>query len=305
MIVAAIDIGSNAARLLIVDVSTYKNSITDFTKVNLVRVPLRLGLDVFENGTIGVDKENRLIETLKSYRHLMNAYSVTHFEVCATSALRDATNQKEILDNVFKNCGLKIQVLSGQQEADILFSAQEEMELPSKNTLLLIDVGGGSTEITIFDNKVKTFQQSFNIGTIRILKNQVEESDWDKLKSVIKFQTKNYDKIDALGTGGNINKVYSMAKAKDGKPLLFENLMYYYKTLGALTVPDRIHFHKLKEDRADVIVPALQIYTNIMKWTGTQKIYVPQIGLSDGIIKQLYKKYFINNSKNATNNLVQ
>jgi exopolyphosphatase / guanosine-5'-triphosphate,3'-diphosphate pyrophosphatase len=292
MIVGAIDIGSNAARLIIVDVSTYKNSITDFTKVNFLRVPLRLGLDVFESGKIEAVKEKKLIETLKCYRHLMNAHGVEHFEACATSALRDATNQQQILADVQAACGINIQVLSGQQEAELLFSAQDDGAMPSENPLLLIDVGGGSTEVTIYDNHVKTFQKSFNIGTIRILKNQVSEVDWDTLKLVIKSATKQYSKLEGLGTGGNINKVFSMTKTKDGKPLLFENLMYYYKTLGAMTVQDRIHYHKLKEDRADVIVPALQIYTNIMKWAGITKIYVPQVGLVDGIIKKIYKERF-------------
>jgi exopolyphosphatase / guanosine-5'-triphosphate,3'-diphosphate pyrophosphatase len=292
MIVGAIDIGSNAARLIIVDVSTYKNSITDFTKVNFLRVPLRLGLDVFESGKIEAVKEKKLIETLKCYRHLMNAHGVEHFEACATSALRDATNQQQILADVQAACGINIQVLSGQQEAELLFSAQDDGAMPSENPLLLIDVGGGSTEVTIYDNHVKTFQKSFNIGTIRILKNQVSEVDWDTLKLVIKSATKQYSKLEGLGTGGNINKVFSMTKTKDGKPLLFENLMYYYKTLGAMTVQDRIHYHKLKEDRADVIVPALQIYTNIMKWAGITKIYVPQVGLVDGIIKKIYKEKF-------------
>ncbi len=288
MIVAAIDIGSNAARLLIMDISNYKNKSTDFTKVNLVRVPLRLGLDVFSHGKIGEAKEKQLIETMKSYRHLMNAYGVQQYQACATSALRDATNQAQIIKDVKESCGINIKVLTGEQEAEMLFSTLDQKTIPMDNTLLFIDVGGGSTELTIFDNNEKTFQQSFNIGTIRILKNQVRDADWDGLKEIVKTQTKPYNKIDALGTGGNINKVFSMTNTKDGKPLLFENLMYYYKTLGNLSLADRMHFHKLKEDRADVIVPALQIYTNIMKWAGATKIYVPQVGLADGIIKRIY-----------------
>ncbi len=292
MIVGAIDIGSNAARLLIVDVSNYKTGETDYTKINLVRVPLRLGLDVFENGLIGAQKQLQLLETLKSYRHLMNAYSVKNFKAYATSALRDATNQTDILKAVKSGCGINIEVLSGQQEAELLWSAQDVRIMPKNIPLLLIDVGGGSTEITILQKGERVFQKSFNIGTIRILKDQVQKDDWEELKNTLRKETTKFAKLEAIGTGGNINKVFSMSKTKYGKPLLMENLMSYFKTLGALSVKDRVHFYKLKEDRADVIVPALQIYTSIMKWSGITKIHVPQIGLADGIIKQIYSEHY-------------
>jgi len=287
MRLAAIDIGSNAARLLIQDITTYKDGSLDYTKVNLLRVPLRLGFDVFESGIISNYKTNELIETLKAYRHLMKVYDVKSYRACATSAMRDAKNGKEIVARVQKEIGLDIEIITGSQEAEILYETHLAEKLDNKSNYLYIDVGGGSTELTLYSNNKVSFKQSFNIGTIRLLKDKVDAAIWDEMKGAIK----KYCKLNtvAIGSGGNINKIFSISKRKNGKPLSLDILKEYYKQMSALSVEERIHKYGFKEDRADVIVPALSIYTTVMRWANIKEIYVPQIGLADGIIKLLHK----------------
>jgi exopolyphosphatase/guanosine-5'-triphosphate,3'-diphosphate pyrophosphatase len=291
MRLAAIDIGSNAARLLIQDITTYKDGSLDYTKVNLLRVPLRLGFDVFESGIISEYKTNELIETLKAYRHLMKVYDVKSYRACATSAMRDAKNGKEIVARVQKEIGLNIEIITGSQEAEILYETHLAEKLDNKSNYLYIDVGGGSTELTLYSNNKVTYKQSFNIGTIRLLKNKVDVAIWDEMKVALKKYCKS--NTVAIGSGGNINKVFSISKRKNGKPLSLDILKEYYKEMNALTVEERIHKYGFKEDRADVIVPALNIYTTVMRWANISEIFVPQIGLADGIIKLLYKDIYI------------
>jgi exopolyphosphatase/guanosine-5'-triphosphate,3'-diphosphate pyrophosphatase len=291
MRLAAIDIGSNAARLLIQDITTYKDGSLDYTKVNLLRVPLRLGFDVFESGIISEYKTNELIETLKAYRHLMKVYDVKSYRACATSAMRDAKNGKEIVARVQKEIGLNIEIITGSQEAEILYETHLAEKLDNKSNYLYIDVGGGSTELTLYSNNKVTYKQSFNIGTIRLLKNKVDVAIWDEMKVALKKYCKS--NTVAIGSGGNINKVFSISKRKNGKPLSLDILKEYYKEMNALTVEERIHKYGFKEDRADVIVPALNIYTTVMRWANISEIFVPQIGLADGIIKLLYKEIYI------------
>jgi exopolyphosphatase/guanosine-5'-triphosphate,3'-diphosphate pyrophosphatase len=291
MRLAAIDIGSNAARLLIQDITTYKDGSLDYTKVNLLRVPLRLGFDVFESGIISEYKTNELIETLKAYRHLMKVYDVKSYRACATSAMRDAKNGKEIVARVQKEIGLNIEIITGSQEAEILYETHLAEKLDNKSNYLYIDVGGGSTELTLYSNNKVTCKQSFNIGTIRLLKNKVDVAIWDVMKVALKKYCKS--NTVAIGSGGNINKVFSISKRKNGKPLSLDILKEYYKEMNALTVEERIHKYGFKEDRADVIVPALNIYTTVMRWANISDIFVPQIGLADGIIKLLYKDIYI------------
>ena len=291
MRLAAIDIGSNAARLLIQDITTYKDGSLDYTKVNLLRVPLRLGFDVFESGIISEYKTNELIETLKAYRHLMKVYDVKSYRAYATSAMRDAKNGKEIVARVQKEIGLNIEIITGSQEAEILYETHLAEKLDNKSNYLYIDVGGGSTELTLYSNNKVTYKQSFNIGTIRLLKNKVDVAIWDEMKVALKKYCKS--NTVAIGSGGNINKVFSISKRKNGKPLSLDILKEYYKEMNALTVEERIHKYGFKEDRADVIVPALNIYTTVMRWANISDIFVPQIGLADGIIKLLYKEIYI------------
>jgi exopolyphosphatase/guanosine-5'-triphosphate,3'-diphosphate pyrophosphatase len=291
MRLAAIDIGSNAARLLIQDITTYKDGSLDYTKVNLLRVPLRLGFDVFESGIISEHKTKELIETLKAYRHLMKVYDVKNYRACATSAMRDAKNGEQIVARIQKEIGLNIEIITGSQEAEILYETHLAEKLDNKSNYLYIDVGGGSTELTLYSNNKVSFKKSFNIGTIRLLKDKVDAAIWDEMKVALK----KYCKLNtvAIGSGGNINKVFSISKRKNGKPLSLDILKQYYKEMNALTVEERIHKYGFKEDRADVIVPALNIYTTVMRWANISEIFVPQIGLADGIIKLLYKEMYI------------
>ncbi|HEV3251598.1 MAG TPA: exopolyphosphatase, partial [Puia sp.] len=283
MRLAAIDIGSNAARLLITEV-IINNGKPEFNKLNLVRVPLRLGFDVFEKREISSEKIIMIINTIKSYKYLLDAYQVTHIKAAATSAMRDAINSGIIIERVKNETGIEIEVISGDSEASLIYENHIAENLDKEYSYLYIDVGGGSTELTFFAENKLVFKESFNIGTIRILKNQVEEVHWNAMKDFVKRETKGHDNdLIAIGSGGNINKVFSLSKRKDGKPLTIELLKDYYKEIGSFSVPERVRLYKLREDRADVIVPALQIYINVMRWTNTQEIYVPKIGLVDGL----------------------
>lgn len=288
MKLAAIDIGSNAARLLITKVSENEKGIPQFNKINLVRVPLRLGFDVFETGEISKLKVNKVVETIKAYKHLISIYEVSHLKACATSAMRDAKNAPDILRKVKLETGIDIRVITGDEEASYIYENHVAENLDKTNGYLYIDVGGGSTELTFFAKGKLVFRESFNIGTIRLLKGQVPEQRWEEMKNYLKLSTKDYTNLVAIGSGGNINKVFSLSKRKEGKPLSLELLKDYFKEFSSFTVRERIENYKLREDRADVIVPALQIYVNVMRWAGIEEIYVPKIGLADGLIHMLY-----------------
>lgn len=290
MILAAIDIGSNAARLLISETSVYKDGTVDYTKLNLLRIPLRLGFDVFDKGYISDEKKTKLIETLKAYRHLMNIYGVEAWRVCATSAMRDATNAVEILQEVKKQTGLDIEIISGQEEANIIYETHIAENLSFNKAYLYIDVGGGSTEVTLFSKNHIVFKESFNIGTIRLLHNKVADEQWEHMKWYIKTHVKDYQPIEAIGSGGNINKIFSISKRKEGKPLPLDLLKDYYKELSYTSIEDRKHLYHFRDDRADVIVPALQIYIALMRWANADEIYVPKVGLADGLVQMLYKE---------------
>jgi exopolyphosphatase / guanosine-5'-triphosphate,3'-diphosphate pyrophosphatase len=287
---AAIDIGSNAARLLISEVSTDKNNNASFTKLSLIRVPLRLGFDVFETGKISEKKVGLLLHTMKGFLNISEAFEVKAMKSCATSAMRDAANTEEIISQVKRATGIEIEVISGSDEASLVFENHIAENLDSAHSYLYIDVGGGSTELTFFSNNKLIFKESFNIGTIRLLKNQVPDSRWDEMKSIVKNRIKGFKTVTAIGSGGNINKVFSLSKRKDGKPLSLELLRDYYKELSNVSLEDRINIYKLKEDRADVIVPALKIYVSVMRWANAEEIYVPRIGLADGLIQHLWEE---------------
>ncbi len=290
MRLAAIDIGSNAARLLIADVTDNQNGKVQFNKLNLVRVPLRLGFDVFEKGEISKEKRGMVLQTMKAYGHLINAYGVSHVIACATSAMRDARNSSDLIRKIKLETGLDIEIISGDFEASLIYENHVAENMDTDHSYLYIDVGGGSTELTFFADGKLIFKQSFNIGTIRLLKDMVADDKWNEVKDFIKNRTKGYKKIVAIGTGGNINKVFSLSKRKDGKPLSLDLLKDYYKEISSYSVADRIDVYKLREDRADVIVPALQIYINVMRWSDAEEIYVPKIGLADGLIQHLYSE---------------
>ena len=290
MRLAAIDIGSNAARLLISEVKISAEGEPVFNKLNLIRVPLRLGFDVFENNEISEEKTIMVMQTMKAYRHLINAYGITYIKACATSAMRDARNAPDIIRKIKMETDITIEVISGEAEASYIYENHIAEKMSKDDAYLYIDVGGGSTELTFFSNEKLVFKESFNIGTIRLLKNMVTESHWNNMKDFVKAKIRNYRSVIAIGSGGNINKVFSLSKKKEGKPLPFELLRDYYKELSGFTLEDRMRIYKLREDRADVIVPALLIYINIMRWTEAKDIYVPRIGLADGLIQHQYRE---------------
>jgi exopolyphosphatase/guanosine-5'-triphosphate,3'-diphosphate pyrophosphatase len=289
LILAAIDIGSNAARLLICEVIK-NNTETEFNKLNLIRIPLRLGFDVFEKGYIGFRKKKMLLNTIDAFSALMKVYEVDHYIACATSAMRDASNAKEIIKEIKADTGIKIDVISGDLEAEIIYENHIAELLDTNKSYLYIDVGGGSTEVTLFHKSTVAFQQSYNIGTVRILTNKVDDATWEDLKQTLKEMAKKYPKMIAIGSGGNINKIFSMVNSKTLKSLPIEIIREFYKVLEPLTVDERIHTYNLKKDRADVIVPALRIYANAMKWANIDEIHVPKIGLADGLINHLYEQ---------------
>ena len=288
MILAAIDIGSNAARLLITEVIENPDAKPVFNKLNLVRVPLRLGFDVFETSYISPVKITMLLDTLLGFKHLMNAYKVQAVKACATSAMRDALNAAEVLELVLTKTDIQIEIISGDMEANLVYENHVAENMDLENSYMYIDVGGGSTELSFFTNGILRFKNSFNIGTIRILKNMVTELHWDEMKNAIKAFTTGQKKVIAIGSGGNINKVFSLSKKKDGKPLSLELLRDYCKELEGFPLEQRITRYNLRRDRADVIVPAMSIYINAMRWAGADEIYVPKIGLADGLIRHLW-----------------
>ena len=259
-----------------------------FNKLNLVRIPLRLGFDVFEQGFISKPRLGMMLQTMKAFKHLCNAYEVTHIKACATSAMRDAKNASDIIRKVRLETEISIEVISGDFEAGLIYENHIAENMDKDHSYLYIDVGGGSTELSFFSSGILIYKKSFNIGTIRLLKNMVIEKEWDEMKDTIRAVTKGHKEVVAIGSGGNINKIFSMSKRKDGKPLNLELLRDYYKELSSVTLADRITKYNLREDRADVIVPALLIYVNSMRWAGANEIYVPKIGLADGLIRHLW-----------------
>lgn len=290
MKLGAIDIGSNAARLLITEVTTGENNNPVFNKLNLFRVPLRLGFEVFETGLISKQKTGMLLQTMKAYKHLLNAYEVKQVKACATSAMRDAKNADDIIRKVKLETDIKIEVISGDMEAGLIFENHIAETLDKDHSYMYIDVGGGSTELSFFSNAELIFKESFNIGTIRLLQGQVHDKTWEVMKEIIKTVTRGQKEVMAIGSGGNINKVFTMSKRKDGKPISYDLLKDYYNELNNISFEDRMKIYNLKTDRADVIVPALQIYTNAMRWAGAKEMYVPKIGLVDGLVQHMWKE---------------
>jgi exopolyphosphatase/guanosine-5'-triphosphate,3'-diphosphate pyrophosphatase len=283
MRLAAIDIGSNAARLLISEVVESGDAKPQFQKLILVRVPLRLGFDVFEDNIISKEKETMILKTIRAYKLLIDVYGVENLRACATAAMRDAVNGPGILQRVKDETGIEIEIITGDVEATLIYENHVAENMNTENSYLYIDVGGGSTELTFFANGRLGFKRSFNIGTIRLLKKQVDEFMWDEMRDFIRRETKGHTgDVVAIGSGGNINKVFSMSKRKEGK--------HYYRELNSVSIEERMKIYKLREDRADVIVPALSIYINVMRWANIQEIYVPKIGLADGLIQHLYEE---------------
>jgi len=286
---AAIDVGSNAVRLLIADI-TQTDEGYGFKKNTLVRVPLRLGDDAFLEHKISERKIEDLVKTMVAFKNLMDVYQVSKYLACATSSMREAENGQEIIKLIKKNAQLELEIIEGQKEANIIYANHIEDNLDIKKNYLYIDVGGGSTELSVFVNKVPVASKSFDIGTIRILDNQDKEETWEEMRLWVKEQTRFHKKLAGIGTGGNINKLYRMANEKEGIPLTFLKLKAMYNQLNSHSLKERIQVLGLNPDRADVIIPACEIYITLMKWTGIKQIYVPRVGMADGIINLLIEE---------------
>ena len=289
---AAIDIGSNAVRLLIKHVEEDINGVPHFSKVLLLRVPLRLGFDVFAMGKISEKKEKDMIRLMKSYRHLMKIYDVDNYRACATSAMRDAENGMHIIKRIRKKTDIPIEIIDGQEEAKMIYNNHIEQMEDRKGNYMYVDVGGGSTEINLLSQGELICSRSYNIGTVRILNQAVKESEWNRLRTDMAELALSYPQTNLIGSGGNINKLYRLAEKKDKKQprMTVTTLRQLHESLKGLSVEERMTQFNLKPDRADVIVPAGEIFLTIADLMQATYIYVPVIGLSDGIIDSLYAR---------------
>jgi len=285
---AAIDIGSNAMRLLIANIVEQEGKPTQFNKSSLIRVPIRLGQDAFTAGEISEENIDRMVDAITAYSLLMKVHRVEKYIACATSAMREALNGKEIVEHIKKKTGVKIHIIDGKKEAKIIASTDLHDLLKTYESYLYVDVGGGSTEFTLFSQGKMITSKSFKAGTVRFLNNQVTDSVWQEIEKWIKSVTQDHHNIIMIGSGGNINKLFKMSGKTQDKPLTFSYVQSQFNMLSKLSYEERITELGLNADRADVIIPASKIYLNAMKWSGAKQIYVPKIGLSDGIIKALY-----------------
>jgi len=286
---AAIDIGSNAVRILIANVIEIENKVF-FQKNSLIRSPVRLGEDSFILGEISDKSIKRVIKTLKAFKLLMDVHDVSHYKAFATSALREANNSLHVVKMIKKKSRIKVEIIDGRKEAEIISYSKISDFINTQKTFLFVDVGGGSTEFTFINEGKNIISKSFKIGTVREINNLVDDRAWIAIKNWIKKNSKKYDKITLMGSGGNINKLFKLSNTKEGKPLSKIKLNQLYKDLLSLSYEERIISYGLNTDRADVIVPAAKIYLKALEWSGGQKIYVPRFGLSDGMIKYIYNK---------------
>lgn len=287
---AAIDIGSNAIRLLIANVIEVENQEALFRKSALVRVPIRLGSDVFKYKMISEESKVRMLDTMEAFKLLMRTHKVVDYKACATSAMREAENGAEVAALIKKRTGVNIQIIDGNDEASIIATTDLKSLIDSDRSYLYVDVGGGSTEFTLYSKGEMVTSKSFKLGTVRILEGLVGHAAWDEVEQWIKTTTKGYSKLDLIGSGGNINKIFKMSGKKQGKPLSYFYLLTFYEYIQSYTYEERIVELELNDDRADVILPATRIYLSAMKWSRAKSLHVPKIGLSDGIIKSLYNE---------------
>ena len=285
---AAIDIGSNGVRMLISNVISKSKKKVFFQKNSLIRVPIRLGEDSFTSGSISDRNLMRLINAINAFKSIMNVHNVTYYKAYATSALREATNKSYIVKKVFENCKIKIEIIDGTKEAKIISKSNISTIISPDTVFLSIDVGGGSTEFSVMKKGKIISSRSFKLGTIRLLNNAVSNQVWEEVRNWIDKKTNSYNKITLLGSGGNINKIFSLSKTKEGKPLSRITFNKIFKQLESVSYFDRMINYSLNPDRADVILPASRIFLKAFEWTSASKIYVPRVGLSDGIIKDIY-----------------
>ena len=286
---AAIDIGSNAARLLIKSIDREAEDRKRFKKLLLLRVPLRLGFDVFENGELSEKKSKQLLRLMKAFRQLMKIYDVDRFRACATSAMRDARNGQSVIREIQRETSIPIEIISGQEEARMIYENHVECLEDRTGNYMYVDVGGGSTEINLLVDGNLQFSASYNVGTIRMLNRAVRQDVWEKLEQQLTELTADLQDLHIIGSGGNINKLFRLSKQREQQSSLsLESLQLLYDELAPLTPDERMEAFHLKQDRADVIVPAAEIFLKIGKVTRAVDIIVPVIGLADGIIDNLY-----------------
>ena len=285
---AAIDIGSNAMRLLVTNIVEQKGQPPQFNKSSLVRVPIRLGQDAFTVGEISDENVQRMVDAMKAFSLLMKVHKVEKYKACATSAMREAYNGTDIVALIKKKTDIKIDIIDGRKEAAIISSSDLKQFINSDKTYLYVDVGGGSTEFSIFSEGKIVISKSFKNGTVRLLNNMVSEIVWVEIEKWIKNAVAPYEEITIIGSGGNINKLFKLSEKHQSKPLSYVYLNAQFQKLSTMTYDQRITELGLNPDRADVIIPATRIYLNAMKWSGARQMYVPKIGLSDGIVKAMY-----------------
>ncbi len=288
---ASIDIGSNAVRLLLANVFEQGNESV-FKKESLVRVPVRLGLDTFSIGEISYARVQNLVKTMVAFKYLMEVNDVQGYKACATAAIREAKNGREVIKKIYDKTGIKVEIATGQREASIIYSNHVEEQLNNNKTYLYIDIGGGSTELSLFHKNKLIESNSFPIGTIKMLNKRTRESDWLPMKKMLKKLSDKYPTIYGIGTGGNINKLYKLFGNNKDHSISKKAIKEAYQLIGKYSYADRVMRLGLKPDRADVIIPATEIILSIIKWTGMEKVYVPKIGLSDGLIHELYEELY-------------
>jgi exopolyphosphatase/guanosine-5'-triphosphate,3'-diphosphate pyrophosphatase len=296
MVFAAIDIGSNAIRLLFCRVYTIDGK-PHFSKEELIRMPIRLGEDVFLQGRISDTKTDRLIGALKGFSELIKVYGVMSYRAVATSAMRDASNGQTIINRVKEETGLSVEIIDGKNEAAMVFANHIEEMLNPRHAYLYIDVGGGSTELTLYFNNKVVAARSFNIGTVRMLLDKVSKEEWEEMKVWLKRNTIGIHPLHAIGSGGNINKIFKISGKKETKHLSYDKLKGIYEMLCSYTYQERIERLEMKPDRADVIVHAARIFLTVMKNADIEKVFVPQVGLSDGLVHQMYENYLTEQKK--------
>lgn len=286
---AAIDIGSNAMRLLINYVYEIPGSKPVFNKTSIVRMPIRLGEDVFIEKKISDKNIDRLVEAMQAYKLMMKIYGVEHYLAYATSAMRESTNGKQVVKKIKKKTGIEIQIIDGTTEAELIFATELQNFVLDKNNYLYVDVGGGSTELTLITDGEVKLSKSFPVGTVRLLEGKVEKQVYPEMKKWIEENIRMYT-VDLIGSGGNINHVYKYSGVQLGKPLRGAYLRNRYKVVREMEYEERLKELNMKPDRADVVEYALEIYTKVMKWSRAKRIFVPKIGISDGMIRYLYEK---------------
>ena len=294
---AAIDIGSNAIRLLVSTVTEKEGVETIFRKTSLVRVPIRLGADVFLEQKISENNIVRMKDAIKAFSLLMKSHGIEKYKAYATSAMREAQNGSEVAEAIKKETGVEIEIIDGNHEAAIIAATDLHALIENDHNYLYVDVGGGSTEYTMYSKGKTIASRSFKVGTVRLLKDLVEHKTWEEMQKWVKETTADFDDIDLIGSGGNINNIFKTSGKKEGNPLSLSYLRKYDELLNSYTYEERITELDLKQDRADVIIPASKIYVNSMKWARAHKIHVPKIGLADGIIKSLYNNELKNKKK--------